>query len=94
MKPEVRAAVERLSTALWANPAKSVQADTEAMQVIVEELLELDALVVNLTRRLVSFENSRLFCGINIDAVHHSQQDRGHVHYLGGSGHSNSVPTP
>jgi len=23
-----------------------------------------------------------------------SQQDREHVHYLGGSGHSNSAPTP
>jgi len=36
----------------------------------------------------------RRFEGVNIDAVHHTPQAREHVHYLGGSGHSNSVPTP
>lgn len=181
MKPEVRAAVERLSIPRWADPADQVQTDAQAMQIIIQALDEgarLDALVNNpqtvdflhavnaeaahqvekwgeahdrgksaenwfwlvgylggkCLRAVITgnrqkalhhtistaaacanwhkaisrdetgcgagadldiapIEISR-FAGVNIDAAHHSRQDREHVHYLGGSGHGTTVHAP
>ena len=90
MKPEVLSALGRLQ-----DQASTIQISQD-IQTVRWALENADFLCVEAGRCMldVAMERMLLYPDVNIDAIHHSQQDREHVHYLGGSGHSTSAPTP